>query len=319
MPLPDELVTIERTLWTNDRQIYDGRLDDDAILVFPETGVMHKAAALGGIEQENRAGRRWADVAFADVEAVAVTPDAALLTYRADARWEHESTIRSVLATSLYVRRNREWMLAFHQQSYPEGVKALAALPSLPRDIGRQRFSRGRRTCGSARRIRNRCDGRWGRCDRAPGGRRICRQTWSHPEVDDRPAARGHAARRPRSRRSRRAPVLKTGTHHRKKELLMIVVRNVFQLKFGKAREALAVMKEGVAIQKRLAAEGSARLLTDVTGRHYTLVLEMTLPNLAALEAMAPRIFGDKEFQANYQKMVPLVESGHREIFTIVE
>ena len=52
----------------------------------------------------------------------------------------------------------------------------------------------------------------------------------------------------------------------------MIVVRNVFQLKFGKAREALAVMKEGIAIQKRLAAEGSARLLTDVTGRHYTLV-----------------------------------------------
>jgi hypothetical protein len=34
---------------------------------------------------------------------------------------------------------------------------------------------------------------------------------------------------------------------------------------------------------------------------------------------MVPRVFGDKEFQANYQKMVPLVESGDREIFTIVE
>ena len=34
----------------------------------------------------------------------------------------------------------------------------------------------------------------------------------------------------------------------------MIVIRNVFQLKFGKAREALAVMKEGIAIQKRLVA-----------------------------------------------------------------
>jgi hypothetical protein len=33
-----------------------------------------------------------------------------------------------------------------------------------------------------------------------------------------------------------------------------------------KAREALAVMKEDVAIQKRLAADASARLLTDVTG-----------------------------------------------------
>ena len=28
---------------------------------------------------------------------------------------------------------------------------------------------------------------------------------------------------------------------------------------------------------------------------------------------------GDKDFQAKYQKMVPLVESGHREIFTIVD
>ena len=73
----------------------------------------------------------------------------------------------------------------------------------------------------------------------------------------------------------------------------MIVIRNVFQLKFGKAREALAVMKDGLAIQKRLAPEGSARLLTDVTGRHYTLVLEMTVPNLAAIEEMTPRIFAD--------------------------
>jgi len=99
----------------------------------------------------------------------------------------------------------------------------------------------------------------------------------------------------------------------------MIVIRNVFQLKFGKAREALAVMKEGVAIQKRLAADASARLLTDVTGPHYTLVLELTMPNLAVLDATVTRIFGDKDFQANYQKFVPLVESGHREIFTIVD
>jgi hypothetical protein len=99
----------------------------------------------------------------------------------------------------------------------------------------------------------------------------------------------------------------------------MIVVRNVFQLKFGKAREALAVMKEGIAIQKRLAPDASPRLLTDLTGRHYTLVLEIVLPSLAALEATAPRIFADPEFHANYQKMVPLVESGHREVFTIVD
>jgi hypothetical protein len=99
----------------------------------------------------------------------------------------------------------------------------------------------------------------------------------------------------------------------------MIVVRNVFQLKFGKAREALAVMKDGIAIQKRLTPEASPRLLTDLTGAHYTLVLELTAPSLAALDTIIPRIFGDKDFQENYQKLVPLVESGHRELFTLVE
>ena len=102
----------------------------------------------------------------------------------------------------------------------------------------------------------------------------------------------------------------------------MIVVRNVFRLKFGKAREALANMKEGLAIQKRVIGDSvnfSTRLLTDATGPFYTLVLEVTLPNLAALEAEMPKIFGDKEFQANYRKAAEFVESGYREIFTIVE
>jgi hypothetical protein len=48
----------------------------------------------------------------------------------------------------------------------------------------------------------------------------------------------------------------------------MIVIRNVFRLKFGKAREAVALFKEGIAIQKRVGAglDFSTRLLTDVTG-----------------------------------------------------
>ena len=100
----------------------------------------------------------------------------------------------------------------------------------------------------------------------------------------------------------------------------MILVRNVFRLKFGKAREATALLKEGIAIQKRLGGgEVPARLLSDVTGPYYTFVLELTFPSLSALEAGAPKMMGDKEWQANYQKLVPLVDSGFREIFTIVE
>ena len=101
----------------------------------------------------------------------------------------------------------------------------------------------------------------------------------------------------------------------------MVIIRNVFRLKFGKAREAVALFKEGIAIQKGVGAglDFSTRLLTDVTGPFYTVVLEITVANLAAFEGAAPRLMGDKEWQANYQKITPLVESGYREVFSLVE
>ena len=101
----------------------------------------------------------------------------------------------------------------------------------------------------------------------------------------------------------------------------MIIVRNVFQLKFGKAKEAVALARGGLAIQKRAVTglEYSTRLLTDVTGPFYTLVLELTVPNLSTFESYAPKLFADKDWQANYQKMAALVESGYREVFTVVE
>jgi hypothetical protein len=100
----------------------------------------------------------------------------------------------------------------------------------------------------------------------------------------------------------------------------MVVIRNVFRLKFGKAREAVALFKEGIAIQKRISPglDFSTRLLTDLTGPFYTVVLEITVPNMAAFEEAAPRLMGDKDWQANYQKIGPLVDSGFREIFTLV-
>jgi hypothetical protein len=99
----------------------------------------------------------------------------------------------------------------------------------------------------------------------------------------------------------------------------MIVIRNVFRLKFGKTREAVALLKEAVEIQKRAGATFQARILTDLTGPFYTVALELTAPSISAFESEAPRVMGDKDFQANYQKLTPLVESGYREIFTIVE
>jgi len=95
----------------------------------------------------------------------------------------------------------------------------------------------------------------------------------------------------------------------------MIVVRNVFRLKFGKAREALAVWKENFAKNPEMFK--NARILTDLVGPFYTLVLEMTFDSVAASQETRPNM-DDPHWRESYQKFASLVDSGYREIFTIV-
>jgi hypothetical protein len=98
----------------------------------------------------------------------------------------------------------------------------------------------------------------------------------------------------------------------------MIVVRNVFRLKFGKAREAKEAMKGLLAINRRMGSAKEMRILTDVTGPFYTMVLEMSFPSLGELER-GQSTMSDADWKEAYAKFVPLVESGHREIFNVVE
>jgi hypothetical protein len=98
----------------------------------------------------------------------------------------------------------------------------------------------------------------------------------------------------------------------------MILVRDVFQLKFGKAREAKELWKEGAKLE---AAHGGmpSRAMVDLTGEFYTFVTEATYDSFAAFEKALRDVTANKEFHAWYQKFVPLVESGRREIYTLLE
>lgn len=98
----------------------------------------------------------------------------------------------------------------------------------------------------------------------------------------------------------------------------MIVVRNVFRVKFGKAKDAVAAMKANVEMMKKAGVGGETRILTDLTGTFYTLVLESTHESLAAWESMTKSTMGNEEWKAAYGKLTPLVEEGYREIFTVV-
>lgn len=99
----------------------------------------------------------------------------------------------------------------------------------------------------------------------------------------------------------------------------MILVRNVFQLKFGKAKDALALWKEGRQIAERTGSGGNMRAMTDLVGPFYTLVMEEQYPSLAEMEREMQNETSAQEWRGWYQKFVPLVESGRREVFTLVE
>ena len=98
----------------------------------------------------------------------------------------------------------------------------------------------------------------------------------------------------------------------------MIMVRDVFQLKFGKAKDAKALWKEGKVLREKYGQQ-SLRALVDLTGSYYTFVMESMYENLSAFEKSLRETMSMPEFGQWYQKFVPLVESGHREIYTIVD
>jgi hypothetical protein len=116
MDLKDELMEVERGLWKNDPDLYKDSLTPEAMLIFPETGVIRRDFAVEAIRKEVAENRLWADVKFDDVQAHVITHEVAALTYKVTARWNYEKTGSASIASSIYVRRDHAWKLALHQQ-----------------------------------------------------------------------------------------------------------------------------------------------------------------------------------------------------------
>jgi len=98
----------------------------------------------------------------------------------------------------------------------------------------------------------------------------------------------------------------------------MILVRDVFQLKFGKAKAAKALWKKGNVINRKL-GYGPSRAMVDLVGTYYTFVLETTFKDLADYDRTLKKVMGVKAWGNWYKQFMPLIESGCREIYTILE
>ena len=93
----------------------------------------------------------------------------------------------------------------------------------------------------------------------------------------------------------------------------MMIVRDVFQTKYGQGGELVALLKEA----QRDMPLGFQRILTDASGPFFTVVTEIEVANLGDWETLMAEVFSDPKFGEWFTRMTPLVESGRREFYNV--
>jgi hypothetical protein len=103
----------------------------------------------------------------------------------------------------------------------------------------------------------------------------------------------------------------------------MIVVRQVFQAKYGRGDELVALFHEFNRRVRDESAGGAVipqfRILTDASGPFFTVVNEVEVENLSAWETRFGEAMMQPWMDEWFSRMVPLVDSGSREFYTLVE
>lgn len=96
----------------------------------------------------------------------------------------------------------------------------------------------------------------------------------------------------------------------------MILVRTVFQAKFGKGGELAQAMAQSM---QQAGSEGARwRVLTDLSsGPFDTVVLEGEASSLAEWEQRRAAMFSDPTFGENMARIADLIQSGRAELYTI--
>jgi hypothetical protein len=115
MPLPSELIDAEREGWhalttAEGADYYERHLTATAIMAF-SSGLMTRSEALDAM----RSTPPWSSFEILEPRVVELTPDCGVLVYRAVAKREGQPPYQALIS-SVYVRQDDRWLLAFHQQ-----------------------------------------------------------------------------------------------------------------------------------------------------------------------------------------------------------
>jgi len=98
----------------------------------------------------------------------------------------------------------------------------------------------------------------------------------------------------------------------------MIQVRTVYQVKFGKIDQAVALFSRlPTLVRPEAASNPHYHLLTDISGPMYTLVEEIMIPSLARWEASRDQLFNHPDFAGWFKDFQLIVEGGRHEFYTL--
>jgi quinol monooxygenase YgiN len=102
------------------------------------------------------------------------------------------------------------------------------------------------------------------------------------------------------------------------KENIMIVVRFVFQAKWGKADEVVDEFKKNAELMREaLGSNVRVRLLTDLSGPFHTVVQELEVESLAEWERLRAAMFNNPELQDLQADLENPFEAGRTEFYTL--
>ncbi len=92
----------------------------------------------------------------------------------------------------------------------------------------------------------------------------------------------------------------------------MICERNIFRLKFGKAKDSIAIWKELMNESKEINSL-DLRLMTDVVGPSYTMVVEAYFPSMKDIDPRIDFWNNNEKLTALHQKFIPLCNIAERD------
>jgi hypothetical protein len=113
-----DVVEVERGLWSADAGYFQKNLDDQSISVMGSMGFVTKDQA---VDMSKSEGSGWTGVKMSDVHVVELNPDCVGLVYHAEAKNEKSGQPYRGTISSVYIRRPDGWKLGMTaHQPWPE-------------------------------------------------------------------------------------------------------------------------------------------------------------------------------------------------------